>query len=50
MIGLAGSGVIRTEKDETTLTPGEAVLIPASDGPVSFEPGPDGLRLMTTHP
>ena len=50
VIGLAGSGVIRTEKDETTLTPGEAVLIPASDGPVSFEPGPDGLRLMTTHP
>ena len=49
-VGLYGSGKLRTAKDETTLTAGEAVLIPASDGPVSFEPGPDGLRLLTTHP
>ena len=49
-IGLHGSGTIKTEQDETTLCEGEAVLIPASDGPVSFEPGPDGLRLLTTHP
>ena len=48
-IGLSGSGTLRTEKDETTLREGEAVLIPASDGPVSFEPGPNGLRLLTTH-
>jgi mannose-6-phosphate isomerase len=49
-IGLKGSGVLRTERDETTLSAGEAVLIPASDGSVSVEPGPDGLRMMTTHP
>ncbi len=49
-IGLKGSGVLRTEKGETTLSAGEAVLIPASDGSVSVEPGPDGLRMMTTHP
>ena len=48
-IGLHGSGTIKTAQDETTLREGEAVLIPASDGPVSFEPGPDGLRLLTTH-
>ena len=49
-IGLKGSGVLRTERDETTLSAGEAVLIPASDGSVSVEPGPDGLRMLTTHP
>ena len=49
-IGLKGSGVLRTAQDETTLSAGEAVLIPASDGSVSVEPGPDGLRMMTTHP
>ena len=49
-IGLQGSGVLRTGKDETTLSPGEAVLIPASDGSVSVQPGPDGLRMLTTHP
>ena len=49
-IGLQGSGVLRTERDETTLSAGEAVLIPASDGSVSVEPGPDGLRMLTTHP
>ena len=49
-IGLKGSGVLRTAQDETTLSAGEAVLIPASDGSVCVEPGPDGLRMMTTHP
>ena len=49
-LGLSGSGTIKSAQDETTLQEGEAVLIPASDGPVSFEPGPDGLRLLTTHP
>ena len=49
-IGLSGSGTIKTAQDEAALHAGEAVLIPASDGPVSFEPGPDGLRLLTTHP
>ena len=49
-IGLKGSGVLRTAQDETTLSAGEAVLIPASDGSVSVEPGPDGLRMLTTHP
>ncbi len=49
-IGLKGSGVLRTAQDETTLSAGEAVLIPASDGSVCVEPGPDGLRMLTTHP
>ena len=49
-IGLQGSGVLRTAQEETTLSAGEAVLIPASDGSVCVEPGPDGLRMLTTHP
>ncbi len=49
-IGLYGSGVLRTAKGEATLSAGEAVLIPASDGSVRVEPGPDGLRMLTTHP
>ena len=49
-IGLHGSGVLRTSQDEATLSAGEAVLIPASDGSVCVEPGPDGLRMLTTHP
>ena len=48
-IGLSGSGTIKTEKDETTLREGEAILIPAADGAVTVLPGPDGLRLLTTH-
>ena len=48
-IGLSGSGILRTAQDEMTLRAGEAVLIPAADGAVTFLPGPDGLRLLTTH-
>lgn len=49
-VGLKGSGVLRSGKDEASLAAGEAVLIPASDGSVCVEPGPDGLRMLTTHP
>ncbi|MBQ9660229.1 MAG: class I mannose-6-phosphate isomerase [Bacteroidales bacterium] len=50
LIGLNGSGKVTTEADETTLQAGEAILVPAADGPVTFLPGPGGLRLLTTHP
>ena len=50
LIGLSGSGRVRTERDETTLQSGEAILVPATDGTVSLQPGPDGLRLLTTRP
>jgi mannose-6-phosphate isomerase len=49
-IGLHGSGTIRTERDETTLSPGEAVLIPAAEGKVSFLPAASGWKFLTTHP
>jgi mannose-6-phosphate isomerase len=49
-IGLSGSGTIRTERDETTLSPGEAVLIPAAEGKVSFLPAASGWKFLTTHP
>ena len=50
LIGLSGGGTVRTERDETTLQSGEAILVPASDGALSLHPGPDGLRLLTTRP
>ena len=50
LIGLNGSGKVTTEADETTLQAGEAILVPAAEGAVTFQPGPDGLRLLTTHP
>ncbi len=46
-IGLHGSGTLRTEHDETTLREGEAVLIPAADGAVSFLPAAPGWRFLT---
>ncbi len=49
-VGLSGSGILRTESDETTLREGEAVLIPAGEGGVTFHPGPEGLKFLTTHP
>ena len=49
-IGLSGTGTIRTERDETTLSPGEAVLIPAAEGKVSFLPAVSGWKFLTTHP
>ena len=50
LIGLSGSGTVKTELDETILQSGEAVLVPSEDGQVSFLSGPGGLRLLTTHP
>ena len=49
-IGLSGTGTIRTERNETTLSPGEAVLIPAAEGKVSFLPAVSGWKFLTTHP
>ena len=49
-IGLFGSGTLRTAQDEKKLSPGEAVLIPAAEGEVSFSPAVSGWKFLTTHP
>ena len=49
-IGLFGSGTVKTEQDEKKLSPGEAVLIPAAEGEVSFIPAVSGWKFLTTHP
>ena len=54
LIGVAGQVRLRTAQDETVLSPGEAVLVPAADGALSALPlpgdGRDGsVRFLTTH-
>ena len=49
-IGLFGSGTVKTEQDEKKLSPGEAVLIPAAEGEISFIPAVSGWKFLTTHP
>jgi mannose-6-phosphate isomerase len=49
-IGLSGSGTIKTAQDEKKLSPGEAVLIPATEGKVSFLPVTSDWKFLTTHP
>ena len=54
LIGIAGQARLRTERDETVLSAGEAILVPASDGALSALPlagdGGDGsVRFLTTH-
>ena len=49
-IGLFGSGTVKTEQDEKKLSPGEAVLIPAAEGEISFIPAASGWKFLTTHP
>ncbi|MBR4524806.1 MAG: class I mannose-6-phosphate isomerase [Bacteroidales bacterium] len=49
-IGLHGSGTLKTEQDEKQLSPGEAVLIPAAEGKISFIPAVSGWKFLTTHP
>ena len=49
-VGLFGSGTIKTEQDEKQLSPGEAVLIPAAEGRISFIPAVSGWKFLTTHP
>ncbi len=56
LIGIAGQARLRTERDETVLSAGEAILVPASDGALSALPlagegsGCDGcVRFLTTH-
>ena len=49
-VGLFGSGTIKTEQDEKQLSPGEAVLIPAAEGKISFIPAVSGWKFLTTHP
>ena len=54
VIGVSGQVRLRTAQDETVLSPGEAVLVPAADGALSALPlagdGGDGsARFLTTH-
>ena len=54
VIGVAGQVRLRTAQDETVLSAGEAVLVPAADGALSALPlpgdGGDGsVRFLTTH-
>ena len=56
LIGIAGQVQLRTAQDETVLSAGEAILVPASDGALSALPlagegsGRDGcVRFLTTH-
>ncbi|MBR6184039.1 MAG: class I mannose-6-phosphate isomerase [Bacteroidales bacterium] len=54
VIGVSGQVRLRTAQDETVLSPGEAVLVPAADGALSVLPlpgdGGDGsARFLTTH-
>ena len=56
LIGIAGQVRLRTAQDETVLSAGEAILVPASDGALSALPlagegrGRDGcVRFLTTH-
>ena len=54
LIGVSGQVRLRTAQDETVLSPGEAVLVPAADGALSALPlpgdGGDGsVRFLTTH-
>ncbi len=54
VIGVSGKARLRTAQDETVLSPGEAVLVPAADGALSALPlagdGGDGsVRFLTTH-
>ena len=56
LIGIAGQARLRTAQDETVLSAGEAILVPASDGALSALPlagegsGRDGsVRFLTTH-
>ena len=49
-IGLSGAGTIKTAQDEKKLSPGEAVLIPAAEGEISFIPAASGWKFLTTHP
>ena len=54
LIGVSGQVRLRTAQDETVLSAGEAVLVPAADGALSALPlpgdGGDGsVRFLTTH-
>ena len=54
LIGIAGQVRLRTAQDETVLSAGEAVLVPAADGALSALPLPgEGgcgcARFLTTH-
>ena len=54
LIGVSGQVRLRTVQDETVLSAGEAVLVPAADGALSALPlpgdGGDGsVRFLTTH-
>ncbi|MCR5351772.1 MAG: class I mannose-6-phosphate isomerase [Bacteroidales bacterium] len=53
LIGLSGTAILRTGRDETVLTAGEAVLIPAEDEAVSVLPllaaGEGSFRCLATH-
>ena len=48
-IGHHDTGTLKTAQDEKKLSPGEAVLIPATEGKVSFIPAASGWKFLTTH-
>ena len=50
LIGVSGSGTVRSPQGETTLAAGEAVLLMEGDlSGFSLVPGRDGLRLLSAH-